>query len=60
MAVKNRILATRFCQGEVMLRAGWSLGTKLHLVRSNEFGGLLHNNTVVNINGICNSKHLVQ
>ena len=53
MAGKNSILATRFWQG-------WSLGTKLHLVRSNEFGGLLHNNTVVNSNGIGNSKHLVQ
>ena len=53
MAGKNSILVTSFWQG-------WSLGTKLHLVRSNEFGGLLHNNTVVNINGICNSKHLVQ
>ena len=37
MAGKNSILATSF-------RQGWSLGTKLNLVKSNEFGELLHNN----------------
>ena len=44
MTGENRILVIRFWQHEVMSRGGWSMCTKLNLVKSNEFGELLHNN----------------
>lgn len=34
---ENIILATRDWQVQGLLRGGWSIGTELHLGRSNEF-----------------------